>query len=935
MAVPIRREVLNVLTTTVRSMLQLQVTERVLFLTGEAGIGKSTLIRQLITQLGADEEPPIIAMTECSTPVAGTGVGFVEALKPFADVMASLVESCVDLPKKKSSSRGSGFKLDVGKFLVDTAPSWIGLIPVIGAPIFHALSIIGSGYDQVYLHNKLKADANTSATNQEQVFHQYINFLRKLAEQTPLVIVIDDFHWADTSSTNLLFACARELATAPVVFVVSYREHDVLGSGNHPEHPIVHVRNEIERYGLSRVINVPRADINDMRTLLNAVYPEYIPNPSLEAWLLRVTDGNLLFATQYMSTIEQEHYVAPRTAAILRDVSTMPAPSTATAVVAEYLRRLSREDKEQLRYLSAEGETISTQMASRLLEVPAVKIVQRLRALTEDHYILRLLGSQPLYASETTTFQFVHYLVHKALYDELAKEERVYLHGIACDILLEEMARAEAMHHNVHIVVARLAAHATVAGRHSVAAKALLKGAQWVWRSYSASEALHFIDECLAVVRSQVGTMPTVDVLSESRAGLQSEPLAGPHSEPLAGPHSESLTELHTIAIEALLLKAFIFRHIGRFTEADPVYLEAIAIANKYGTGGRRSEAYIGRAILRTFTGDHAGGEALARVALDIAIEAKHEVNRIHAMRVIGITYANRSMYDVAMQYDRQCLEAAIVIDNDSAKASALTNLGCVLDYKGDIDAALDHHEQSLVLYRKLQRVDGIITCLLNIGGTLNTLNDQVGAMKNFDEALALARSVGALREEAKTLNNMGIVRRRLGEYDESLRLVEQSIAVMQRIGDKEAVMHALPAVGDIYRDTQRPQLAIQYYQRSEELAVELGNPAAIAKARLFKGYTLLLDRRPAEALPLLIDARQQFCEIGAAHREIEAAISSATCGVLLEWTPEKGALETTAADILARVRASIPEHELDMELYARVWQESIDDFAKLGIKLT
>jgi Cdc6-like AAA superfamily ATPase len=231
-------------------MLAREYPERVLFITGEAGIGKSTLLRQLVEEFRAEDagrpkrnasNQPLIAHTECSTPIGGSGVGQVEALKPFADIMSSLIELGGEAAKKSTP----GFKLDVGKFFIDTAPSWLGMIPVLGAPIFHALAIVSSGYDQVHLHRKLRKQGDSSATTQEQVFRQYVNFLKKLSEHTPVVLILDDFHWADTSSTNLLFAAARDLADAPIVFIIGYRPDDVKATALHEEHPLVHVRNEI------------------------------------------------------------------------------------------------------------------------------------------------------------------------------------------------------------------------------------------------------------------------------------------------------------------------------------------------------------------------------------------------------------------------------------------------------------------------------------------------------------------------------------------------------------------------------------------------------------------------------------------------------------------------------------------------------------------
>lgn len=913
---PIRRTILHELTATVRAMLAREMPERVVFLTGEAGIGKSTLLRQLVEELESgvtttqgkstdSTQLPTIAIAECSTPVAGSGVGLVEALKPFADIMAALLEAGADTSKKKKLG---GFKLDIGKFLVDTAPSWIGLIPLVGAPIFHALSIVGSGYDQVYLHKKLKSGGSNAATDQQQVFQQYINFLSKLSDQTPVLIVLDDFHWADTSSTNLLFAAARELASKNVVFLVSYRDNDVQESSKQLEHPIVHVRNELERYALCRALDVPRADLHDIQVLLVDTYPAYTSDAKLEHWLLKVTDGNLLFTTHYLSTLEHEHYIEPVTGKLLKDLSTMSVPTTANAVVVEYIRRLGTEDKEQLRYASVEGETITASMTSRLLDLPVIRVVQRLRTLVEQQHIVRALGTQVLYASESSAYQFVHYLVHKTLYDGLAIEERSALHGTAADVLQEELAIAESKQYNVHIIAARLAAHALIAGRDSQAALALLKGAEWVWRSFSADEALRLVEECQSIVKS----------VTERQADTPTQPL----------------TSLRSIGVDALLLEADIMRHRADYARAAACFEEAMTLSLNVGSASQQCKSLIGLAVVRAYEGLQDEAEALARDGLRIAGETDDVPNQIHAMRVVGITYANRSRFEQAMECDKQCLELATQIGDENGRAGAYMNLGCVLDYRGEALSALEHHNAALNIYRSLYRTDGVISSLLNIGGTLNTLDLQSEAMEHFEEALMLAQSIGALREEAKILNNMGMVRRRQGFVDQALDLVQRSLALMERIGDREAIVHALPAIGDIYRDTERPDIAIDFYKRSGTIAAEINNPAGIARASLFIAFVHLLENRPEIALPVFAECRTQFAAIGAFNREIEAALGIATCNAKLSATANDAEVSVTAETMLASVRAIVTEHDLDLTLYDRVWAEWVLDLDRFGLAL-
>ena len=175
------------------------------------------------------------------------------------------------------------------------------------------------------------------------------------------------------------------------------------------------------------------------------------------------SNGNLLFATQFLSTLVHENYLEDGSASVLKDLASVPVPSGARAVVAGYIRRLGEDDKDHLRFASVEGETITAQIASRLLELSLLKTIPRLRLFADKFHILRSLGTLSVYAKETTAYQFVHYLVHKALYDDLAKEERTLLHGLAADVLLEELAAAETAQYNVHVVASRLAAHATIA----------------------------------------------------------------------------------------------------------------------------------------------------------------------------------------------------------------------------------------------------------------------------------------------------------------------------------------------------------------------------------------------------------------------------------------------------------------------------------------
>lgn len=908
MSTPIRRDVFDELTTTVRAMLANEVSARVLFLTGEAGIGKTTLLNQLMLELEADAKPPITAMAECSTPVAGSGVGFVEALKPFADVMSALVEAGAggakegSAPGTQGSKRRAGFKLDIGKFFVDTAPSWIGLIPVIGGPIFHALNIVGSGYDQVYLHNKLRAEGASAAGNQEQVFRQYVNFLKKVAAEVPVLVILDDFHWADTSSTNLLFAAARDLAQSPVVFLVSYREDDVKRLAHAEEHALPRVRDELERYSMSTAIVVPPADLPELHGLLQVQYPDYVTNEELEAWLLRITGGNLLFATQFLSTLEHDKYIEERTGALMKDLSTVPVPSGARAVVAGYIRRLTDDDRDSLRFASVEGETITAQIASRLLEMTMLKVIPRLRLFAEKHHILRALGTQTLYTKETTAYQFVHFLVHKALYDDLAHEERTILHGIAADVLTEELATAEATQHNVHGVASRLAVHARIAERYELAAEALLKGAQWVWKSYASSEALLLLDQCAEVIALRVP------------------------------PSSETLTT----DIRAKLLRGAIYQYTSQYVEALQCFEAALALAETMrpattDSAALRGESYHGMSTVKWLMGRHAEAEEDATVGLQMAVDSSNAMLELRLLAALGHTYFERGLFDKSMEFYQRSHDLSLACGYDQGRAVALNSMGNDYAMTGNFARAAEHHMRALEIQQTLNNKIGIISGHLNLGVGAFNAGDYDTSIEHYEKAFELAKVTGALREQAHALQNMSSVRQAQGQAEAALALAKQSLAIAESIGYQRCIMDCTGAIGQYYYDTNHPDKALTHFSKCVEMATEMQNHHSRAAWQYHIAHVHLFHGRAAEALPFFEECTQVFADHGVSANQHECAFAAACSTIVIERAPgDHTVLHANALRDLVRGRVDT----FDEVLYDQTIEEWTADLEKLDITL-
>ncbi|MBC8146061.1 MAG: AAA family ATPase, partial [bacterium] len=571
-------------------------TRSVLFVTGEAGIGKSTLLDALRTELMRLPKPPVVALAACSTPVAGQEIGGVEALEPWARIMASLVTT----PSRSQSA-------SAGRIAGELALAWIRVIPVVG-------DILESAFDTAKIvrkHSTGESERNDasaiSSANQQQMFQQYVNFLAELSKATPLVLMLDDAHWADASSANLLFAAARQLAGHRVAFVVAYRPDDAATGRNGVAHPIVQIRSELERYSLTHETGVPTMSVTDVDALLNSRYPGHRNDDDFKEWLTRISNGNPLFVTQYLATLEEDGFVDAVSGEIRNGYQSVTPPASANAVIEERVRRLSSEMRELLRYASVEGDTFTSTVLGRVLELPQLKLLQRLRLIEESHTLVRALGRQRIYSNEMNAWRFTHILVQRALYDGLDPDERRMIHEIALGVLKEEWQSALSGGVNIAGIAARMAAHAEIVGDNAFAAMALLEGARASWRAYGENESLRMLDDCersLDRVRDDDG----------------------------------STDEIERMRLEGMMLRADIDFHRGRLSEASDGYHRAQAAAAELSDEKREVDAANGFAATAYWHGEYDAAMRSAHVAIDVSHRIGYAQGEAVALGHLGHT---------------------------------------------------------------------------------------------------------------------------------------------------------------------------------------------------------------------------------------------------------------------------------------------------------
>jgi predicted ATPase len=195
----------------------------VLCVAGEAGIGKSTLLEDFSVELKNQAVACYIASGRCSERLAGS-----EAYLPLLEAFESLLRSGGET---------------VARIMKAVAPTWYVQVTSVSSGDSSAARLL----------------ADVKAASQERLKRELVAFVEEVSRLQPLVVFLDDMHWADASTTDLIAYIGTRLAPLRVLIVATYRSSELLLA----KHPFVGVRQELQAHGVCRELSLALLSLPD------------------------------------------------------------------------------------------------------------------------------------------------------------------------------------------------------------------------------------------------------------------------------------------------------------------------------------------------------------------------------------------------------------------------------------------------------------------------------------------------------------------------------------------------------------------------------------------------------------------------------------------------------------------------------------------------
>jgi predicted ATPase/predicted Ser/Thr protein kinase len=863
---------------------------RVVFVTGEAGSGKTALIDEFARRSQQRHADLIVAGGNCD---AQTGVG--DPYLPFREVLGLLTG---DVEAKRASgaitadhARRLWNLLPLAtQALLDGGPDLVGTLLAPDNLVSRAAAFTPSpaGW-RVRLEELARRRTSTPRDvnlQQSYLFEQCTKTLQQLAKQQPLLLELEDLHWADPGSCALLFHLARCVAGHRVLIVGTYRPAEIELEQRGERHPLHPTINELRRLFGDLELALGEEGTRELVDALLDSEPNNLPEGFREA-LYQRTKGHPLFTVELLRSMRDQGMLTQDPEGCWIEGAALEwgtLPGRVEGAIGERMSRLSPELREVLSLASVQGEYFVAEVLAEVRGAAAREMAGLLsRELNQRHRLVSVHGVRRANGRRISTYRFRHILFQTYLYDRMDDVERSYLHeevGTALETLVGE---------DVEEVAVQLAWHFEEAG-------VIPKAIQYLQQAGDRAVRLSANEEAIAHLTRALGLLDQLpDAPDRETTELALQLALGAPLLATAGPGSAELFRAYTRARELcdrvgnapqLFQTLFLLVHHhannGELGTALELAEQLLQVAESAEEPLPVVMAYWARGFVSYFLGRNAESrDDFARVVELYDAERDSSLAYVFGMdpAVSALSIGSLACWFLglpgqALEQSEHGLAVARELDHPASLAHALAQSTGLAMFLRDVETLRDQTDTLL----RLSTEKGVV--LFRAFGTfvegwlLVEGQQTTEGIARLRQGLAAIEAAGSLLGRPFLLAKLAEAHGKAGNAEEGLTVLSDATSVARKTGDRTYEAELLRLEGELLLErgaSAAPTEAEVCFRRALDCARETGARSWELRATTSLSRLLLTRGDRDEARRLLSETYGRFTE-GFGTRDLKEA---------------------------------------------------------------
>lgn len=378
---------------------------RMVTISAEAGMGKTTVIESFLRHLQAEDVPARVGRGRCSERLAGT-----EAYLPVLEALDGL---------QRDARHGA-----LSRVVRATAPSWY-------------IQMMPSVADE---SSARRLAVETAGGSADRLKRELIALLEEAARTQPVVLCLEDVHWADASTTDLIGYLAHRLEGLRVLLIATARPSALAQA----RHPFLALMLDLRARGVARELTLGFLDGHAIDRYLQSQFaPHAFPRGFADV-IWRRTEGHPLFMAGLLRDLQRRQVVRKAdgqwTLAVPLESVERELPESVRSLIQRKMDALDDLDRRLLAVASVQGVDFDSAVVARVAQGDEADVEERLDRLEREHALVRFVDEWE-YPDRTLTlrYRFAHQMYHEACYGQLRITRRVALSRGVAGCLVERL----------------------------------------------------------------------------------------------------------------------------------------------------------------------------------------------------------------------------------------------------------------------------------------------------------------------------------------------------------------------------------------------------------------------------------------------------------------------------------------------------------------
>jgi len=750
------------------------------------------------------------------------------------------------------------------------------------------------------LSQKLRAIPQSFQINPEQeqnrLFEAVSQFISNISREAPLLVVLDDLQWTDPSSLLLLHYMARGVQKTPLLLLGAYRSTDI-----DSKHPLSPVLTELNRERLPQSIQLKRMSLSDVSEMIKSTLEQDDVPAEFCKLIYEKTRGNPFFAEEVVRSLKEEDVIyREENKWKFKEISKIEFPETVKNVVKARISRLDEDCQNVLTLASFVGNDFTLEAICALTGIEENKLLELMDKMLKTG----LIKEREVRGEGVCSFADI--LVRDVVYEEVSLLKRKKLHGVVGSALERVYAKKIDEHFG------ELASHFLEGGEKDKALDYFLKAGEKASKVYANIEAVSYFQSALRLlekkeeehrekgrVLERLGDIKNIvgeyddclkywnDALLSFKQSSEKDKISRlhlkmahvlwskvgdsskakeHHAQALnilqAQPESKELASLYEDMATMLSMGA-----TGDMAEALSWGEKALELAERLDAPETIARSYLHLGDIYDWLGDRKKAAAFGEKALKIALDKGFTDTAIETYNDLAV-FQPPEQNEKRLEYFEKGYELAKKVGDIFFQSWLSLNLAGIYHGMGDASKAIAFVEESAALDRKAGNTTHLSMSLGMLGAVHHFLGEWDKAEQRFRESLEISEKLDDLLSKRASYSWYGWFSFERGEFTKAKEFFEKALQVLEKHGAKELSFSSYSVIW-AYIELGELEKARNLLDTLQEFALKTENKWFIARADVLNAMLLRTEKKWKESIAFFEKGLQEFEALGARQWDI------------------------------------------------------------------